>query len=43
MARVDANERKITSELNRASAASTGNANAANQASLNSGSDQNIQ
>jgi hypothetical protein len=43
MARVDANERKITSELNRASAASTGNANASNQASINTGSDQNIQ
>ena len=43
MKRVDQNERKITSELNRASAASTGNANAASQASLNPGSDQNIQ
>jgi hypothetical protein len=43
MKRVDQNERKITAELNRASATSTGNANASNQASLGSGSDQNIQ
>ena len=43
MKRVDQNERKITAELNRASASSTGNANASSQASLNPGSDQNIQ
>ena len=35
MARVDGNERRITSELNRASASSTGNANASNQATIN--------
>ena len=43
MKRVDANERKITAELNRASAQSTGNANASSQASVNTRSDQNIQ
>ena len=37
-ARVDRDERRITAELNRASAASTGNANASNQASINAGS-----
>jgi hypothetical protein len=35
MSRLDSNERRITGELNRASASSTGNANSANQASLN--------
>jgi hypothetical protein len=43
MKRVDDNERKITAELNRASASSTGNANASNQASISSGVDSNIQ
>jgi len=43
MKRVDDNERKVTAELNRASASSTGNANASNQASINSGVDSNIQ
>jgi len=43
MRTVDANERKITADLNRASASSTGNANASNQASINSGVDSNIQ
>ena len=43
MKRVDANERKITAELNRASATSTGNASASSQASINAGSNPNIQ
>jgi hypothetical protein len=43
MKRVDTNERRITAELNRASAAGTGNANASNQASISTGSNQNIQ
>ena len=43
MKRVDTNERRITAELNRASASSTGNANASNQASISTGSNQNIQ
>jgi len=38
MARVDRNERQITVALNRASAASTGNANASAQASINGSS-----
>ena len=43
MKRVDDNERKITAELNRASATGTGNANAASQASIETGSNPNIQ
>jgi hypothetical protein len=43
MKRVDTNERRITAELNRASASSTGNANASNQASISTGSNQTIQ
>lgn len=43
MKRVDNDERKITAELNRASATSTGNANAASQASIGTGSNPNIQ
>jgi len=43
MKRVDDAERRITADLNKASAASTGNANASNQASIGSGSNPNIQ
>jgi hypothetical protein len=43
MKRVDTNERHITADLNKASAASTGNANASSQASISSGSNPNIQ
>jgi hypothetical protein len=43
MKRVDTNERKITADLNKASASSTGNANASSQASIGSGNNPNIQ
>ena len=43
MKRVDTNERRITADLNKASAASTGNASASSQASIGSGSNPNIQ
>ena len=43
MIRVDGNERRITSDLNRASAASMGNANAANQGTMGAGNRSTIQ
>ena len=43
MKRVDTDERRITADLNKASAASTGNANASNQASIGGASNPTIQ